>query len=426
VDDIQDVDFTGYFEVNDVIDVIDVDAAGNILSVLAENLSVLAIDPGVSLTLSASVDTTAAGGTPKIRCQEIDDGQSAVDRLYRKKVDPSTLSFQLRQGILAQQLNKPTLGQTTFEVADASFFRAGDHLDILADEGIIDADTVIVSVTPNADATNNRATVVVNEVIDTSTFTSPFMLNTTISLQSAIERNQERIDEIDRPIENENMDTLNGSGDRMMTAYETATLFRAGSTHVIEDGNKKRLGTAGTRASLATGAGDAALSFESMLLGLLGNEIRVQVVNAAGTAVTVTKSFKEDSKQIITALTDYLIQVNNASGVATAQEICDAINADSAAKRIVQAMFGGAGSGAVAAFGPTALTGGLNDGTGDYAELEQVRYNNDETLLVNTLTGYKWISFHIRPNERNRMYHPPEDDQELDISYRQPMENVDR
>jgi len=424
-DDIQDVDFTGYFEINDKVDVIDVDSEGNVIGVLANNLSVLAIDPETSLTLSAAVDTTAATGTPKIRCQEIDDGQDAIDRLYRRRLS-GKLEMTLRQNILAQQLNKPSAGQTTFEVEDASLWRAGDTVDVLADEGIVDDDSTIVSVSPNADDSNNRATIVVDEVIDALASTNPFILNTALTVDKAIVRNQERIDELDRPVENEDGNVINGESEGTLTAFETEFLFRQYSSKVYIDGTKKKLGTAGTRATLSQGSGDSQLICDSMLMGLLGNEVEIEVVDAAGLAVSVTKTFKANSTEIISAQTQYLVQVNSNSGSATAKEICDAINADSVAKRIVQMKFGGDGSGVVTPFGPTSLAGGLDDGTGDYAEIEQVRYVNDGTSLVNANTGYKWISFHIRPDERNRMNEPLEQDEEIELAYRRPMENVNR
>ncbi len=85
----------------------------------------------------------------------------------------------------------------------------------------------------------------------------------------------------------------------------------------------------------------------------------------------------------------------------------------------MQVQYGGDGSGTVSTFS-TNLSGGLDNGTGDYSELEQV-YEN-----FITGTGFKWISLHMRPNERNRYNEPPGDDEELSIDFRKATENVDR
>lgn len=403
-DDKQVVDFTGYFQIGDVVDVIDEDANGNIVSVLADNLTVLAINPGVAITLSASVDTTLATGTPKIYCQQIDDGQDAIDRLYRRK-HQGEVEFVEREDILDRRLNFPSAGKTTYYVANTSFWRAGDTADILADEGLVASSVVIESVNPNADAANNRSTIVITSLVDTSTFTNPLLLNKTITAQSAIRRNQERIDGIDQPVENEDL----GVGDGSFTAWEMVNLFVQHSSKLLLDGRRMKKGTAGTRASLTQGAGDAQLIYTSMIMGLDGNDTRVAVTAGAGVVVTVTGNFNSG----------YNVSVTNNAGAATAVQISAAINAHAVAKRIVQAQYGGDGSGTPATFALTNLAGGLNDGTGDYAELPQIFEN-----LIST-TGFKWVSLHIRPNEQNRLNNPPSDDEELVIDYRKAGDNVD-
>jgi hypothetical protein len=422
-DDKQDVSDICYFELGDTVDVIDEDVNGNITSVLANNITIQAISPGNAATLfvvlSAVVDTTAAVGTPRIRVQEIDDGQSALERVFcRRQKGPFV--FDLFQNINLSTLNQPIAGQTTLDVDDVSFFRVGDTVDILADEGIIVSDAVIQAVNPNADASLNQATIVINGVVDTSGFTNPFILDKTITISDAIRRNQERIDSVDRPVENEFM----GLGNGTRVAWETTNLFVEGSSKPFVDGRRARRGIAGTRATHIEGAGTSQLTYTSMLLGLLGNFIDIEVVNAPGLGVTVTEQFKSSSSAIIPP-TEYLVQVNSNSGTATAQEIADAINADAVAKTIVQVQYGGGGlaadgSGVVTPFGPTALTGGLDDGTADYAELEQIFENS----IIGT--GFKWVSLHIRPDERNRYNEPPQDDEEQCIDYRRAMENVDR
>lgn len=414
-DDKQDVDFTGYFEIGDTVDVIDEDAAGNIISTIADNVKILAIDDSQGfLVLDTVVDTTLATVTPKIRVQEIDDGQEAIDRLYRRQFR-GVVGFTLVQNILAQELNAPIAGQTTFDVDDASFWRAGDEVDILADEGLLASDATIVSVNPNADATNNKATIVLDGVYDTSALTNPFLINKTITVQDAIKRNQERIDGIDQPIENIDL----GIGDGLKVAWETPQLFVEASSKFFIDGRRAKKGIAGTRATHVQGAGNGQLTFTSMLLGVLGNEVEIVVQAGAGLAVTVTREFNSSSSQIIPGQTNYVITINNNGGTATAQDIADAINADTDAKEIVQVQYGGDGTGTVSPFS-TNLSGGLNNGTGDYAELEQIFENSISG------TGFKWISLHIRPNERNRYSEPPADDEEMCVDYRKATENVDR
>jgi hypothetical protein len=113
------------------------------------------------------------------------------------------------------------------------------------------------------------------------------------------------------------------------------------------------------------------------------------------------------------------VTVNDNGGTATAKDIANAINADVVAKRLVQVQYNLDGLGLFVATSGL-LAGGLDDGTGDYAELEQIFGNNISG------TGFKWVAFHIRPNERNRMDEPPEDDEDIAIDYRKATENVNR
>lgn len=414
----QEMAFTGYFQLGDTVDVVELDAQGCVLSVLSDNNSVAAIENDVAVVLSTPVDTSTPpnGGTYHLVCQPIDDAQEAIDRLYRRKVDGGDVNCEQVLPIVAQVLNSPSVGQTRYEVNDVKALAVGDTvkiLDVGAGGGLLGEATVL-AVNIYADESNNRSEIVIDDAIDTTSATSPVIQSQDVTIQDCVERAMSRIDSIDDPIENEDMDV----GNALDTAFETDALFLANSSKVMVDGVRKKKGTAGTRASLVQGAGNAQLTLTSMLLGLLGNEVRVQVQAGAGFTVAVTKSFNASSSAIIPGSTDYLIQVNDNGGLATAEEIADAINADAEAKRIVQAQFGGDGTGVVAAFGPTALAGGLDNGTGDYAELPQVFEN------VITATGYKWVSFHIRPNEPNRMNRPPEDDEELTIDYRQALVNA--
>lgn len=408
----QDVSKTRFFEVNDIVDVIDVDANGNIISVLSENNKVISIIPNSALILDVIVDTTTATGTAMIRNQTLDDGQSAFDRLFCRNASPGQMT--LIQNIEAQGLNAPIAGQTTFDVDDVTLFRVGDTIDIIADEGDIQLGVTVAAVNVNADAANNKSTIVVTGVIDTSTFTNPIM-TLSITTEQAILRNQERIDSMDLPINNKDL----GIGEGTLTAFELPGLFVETSSRIYMAGRQK-LGITGTRASHTEGAGSIQLIATSMILGTLGNEVELEVVNAAGLAVTVTKTFKVTTAGTDFSQSQYLVQVNSNSGAATSKEIADAINADSIAQRIMQVQYGTDGTGVVVPFGPVNLLGGLDDGTKDYAELEQIFENS----IIGT--GFKWISYHIRPNERNRMDAPPEDDEEICADYNRATENVDR
>jgi len=400
------VEGTWYFEEGDTVDVVAVDAKGCIVSVIDDNRTVDAIDPGLSLTLDAAVDTTGlpAGQTPYILCQTILSAQQSIDRLYKRKFS-GEVNFRIREPILSQDISG---GQGIYYVADVSFIRPGDKFDIQDDDGLVVDDVTVQAVNPNADEANNLASVTLTTNPD-SLAANPLFISQDITVQEAIWRNQERIDEIDRPIENEYI----GTGDGSFTVFDVDNLFRFGSSKLWLDSGRLRLGTAGTRSFLEQGTypgDDDSLKFTSMILGTAGDLTTVEVAAGAGFTIVVTGKYS----------TGYVITINDNTGAATAAEIAAALNADADVKRILQAQWGGDGSGVVAPFGPTALAAGANDGTGDYAEIPQI-YNN---LIVNT--GYKWVSLHIRTNEQNRMKVPPKCSEELVIDYREPMENVDR
>ena len=417
-DDVQTMARTCLFEKSDTVDVIDVDANGNILSVLANNLTILAINPDISVVLSSAVDTSAAVGTPMLRNQSIQNIQFALERLYCRKFT-GAIDFPITQDILAQSLNDPIGGQATYDVDDISFLKsgAGQLVDILADEGIVAIGVTIISVAPKADDANNRAIIVTSPSTDTSAFTNPFIVTTNLTVRQAILGLQEDIDTIDKPFLNRDLAPLLGDG--VNTAFENEALFVQGTSQYMIDGNRKKLGTAGTRAALIQGAGDAELTFTSMLLGLYGNEVRVEVVAGAGFTIAVVQNFASLGNGSL-APSDTLIQINDNTGAATSEEIADNLNAHATVKRIVLVQWGGDGTGVVAPFGPTALAGGLDNGIGDYAELEQIFEN--EILS----TGFKWLSLHIRPDEILRMDAPPEDDEENYIDYKRALVNIDR
>lgn len=397
-DDRQLLAFTGYYKLGDTVDIYDLDANGCCISILGTR-TIIAIEKDVALIFDSPIDTSTATGTPFAFTRNIDDGQEAIDRLYRFS---NQLTCEQNIPIVAQSLNTPSAGKTTYEVDDIGFLRVGDTIEVIADEGT-SGTAIIESIAVNADQANNRSEIVIDTLIDTSTLTSP-RIKFDLSICSGLNRLKTDIDAIDWPVENEDMDV----GECSLTAFEVDNLFVQGSSKVFLDGVRKRLGSVGSRASHAQGIGDAALLYTSMILGINGNGTKVAVVSGAGLTVTVTGS--------LTA--GYTISVNDNSGAATAAEIAAAIEADPIARRIVQAVYGGNGTGVVATFAATSLTGGANDGSGDYAELPQLFENK----IANT--GFKWISFWIIPADRNRMNAAPKCDEELVIDYRRPLRNV--
>lgn len=403
---VHELDFVGYLEIADTVDVIDVDGNGNILSVLADNAIVLAINKATKkVILDQSVDTSVAVGTPKIRVQNIDDGQEAIDRLYRRKFS-GAVAFDLKQNIIDFEVDVPSIGKTTYYVADASFWRAGDDLSVIADTGVIAASATIDSVNVNADDVNNYSSVVISSNVSVNLGDNPYLQNLTIDMEGAVRRNQERIDQIDRPIDNVDL----GIGDGSHLSFYLPELFLQGSSKLMLDGIRKKIGTRGTYAFLVQGSLDAQITLQSLINGLKGNNTTIEVVAGAGINVSVSGNSNSG----------YAISVSDNGGAITSKELADALNADADAKRIVQAIYGGNGTGVVAPFGPANLTGGLDDGTGDYCEIEQVYQNQ------NTGTGFKIVSFHIRPNERNRMNSAPDQDEELTVDYAKAHDNADR
>lgn len=408
---LQELAFTSYFKVGDLVDVVAKDSHGCYVgSALAENLTVCGILSCESLTFDASVDTTTAlpaGGVGWYAvAKAIDDGQEAIDRLYRcyTKFDTAG-NYQICEDIVDSVSAFPSAGQTTLYVNDVNCFLAGDAYQVTCSGTGLAASGSIVEVDEEADEANNMSRIVIDVAVDLSGETGCQICSTDLSIKDIIMRLKQTIDLIDRPVENE----LIGQGDCDQVAFETDELFLAGSSKLLLDGRRLTLGTAGTRATYVHGAGNAELTYTSMVLGTNGNDVSVEIVSAAGTAVTVTGSFEDGDK---------LISVNNDSGTATAEEIADAINADSDARKWVQVQFGGDGTGTPAALSATNLAGGLDDGTGDYAELRPIIDNEI------TLTGYKWVSLWILPDDRNRLKLAPRDSEDIVIDYRRPLHNA--
>ena len=417
----QEMAFTSYFKVGDQVDIVAKDANGcQIGAALATGLSLNAIEEGEALNFDASVDTTTALPAGAIGwyavAKSIDDGQESIDRLYRCYTSFQDQSIQVCVSIVDGndvELDTPVGGQSTHFVDDISCLRVGDAIQLTCDSGLVGTAN-IVALNLNGDEANNLSSVVLDDNLDTSGETGCQICSTEVTVTDLFDRIKENIDKIDQPIENEFI----GVGNCDDTVFDSDNNYLSGTSHMLLDGNRKRLGLPGTRASHTEGAGNAQLIATSMILGRLGNEVELEVVSAPGLAVTVTKSFAYNKGTDSFASAQYLIQVNNNSDAATAEDIANAINADADAQRIMQVQFGGDGTGAVVAFGPTNLLGGLDDGEGDYAEIPPL-VNNEISL-----TGRAWFSFWILPVDANRMASPPEDSEELVVDYRRALTNA--
>ena len=398
--------FTGYAAIGDTIDVIDVDTDGNILSILGGGVTVVSIDPNVSITVNSPVDTTGALGTAMIEVTPILIGQEAVDRLYRKKSDSVDVGFTRQEPILVSLLNNPTSGKSLLSVADVSEISVGDVGNVVSDSGVLVTGTTVEAIAINGDAANNRATIQIDMLANISGLTNPKLIVTNLTVATMINRLQADIDKIDLPYKHYNF----GVGNKNSTVFVLPRVIIPGTSEFFLDGVQAELGTAGTRATKTLGAGNAQLDYHALILGLPGNDTKVAITSGAGIVVTVTGGFTSG----------YTVSVSNDSGTATAAQIAAAINANPTASKIVQVIYGSDGSGNPATQVSTPLLGGLNNGTGDYAELELVINN----AIVNT--GYKIISLRIVTSDKNRYQEPPNANESMWAHYIAPLYNVDR
>jgi hypothetical protein len=398
--------FTGYLAIGDTIDVIDVDVDGNILSTIAGGVQVISIDPNVSITVDQVVDTTGATGTAMIEATPIGIGQEAIDRLYRRKVAGADVGFSRQEAILASAINSPSAGKTLLSVADVALLAVGDEVSIVSDAGLLISGATIEAIAINGDATNNRATIQIDQLADTSALTNPKLIATSLSVSGMINRLQADIDMIDRPYKHFDL----GVGNKNTTVFRLPRTIIPGTSQFKLDGVEAKLGMAGTRASYTHGAANAALSFRSLILGLAGNATKVAVTTGAGIVVTVSGGFSAG----------YTVSVSNNAGAATSAQIAAALNANASVQKILQATYGGDGTGTPAALVATSLAGGLDNGTGDYAELEDVVNN------ATANTGYRVISLRIVPSEKNRYQQPPSANEDMWAHYSAPLYNVDR
>lgn len=394
----------------DTVDILEIESLNteNVLSEIASNITVLSINPGSNkVTFSAAFDTSALTGTPYVKIDDIDDVQKAIERALCDAGN-SPGSFDLRQNILDFEADAPSAGKGLYDIADSMLWRVGDTVQIIDDNGVLIASTTVFGVDINADDTNNKATIAVNDNTVIPLGANPYIQNLSINNEIATKRNQEHLDEIDRPKRNklpiQQPDGFHG-------CFEYPESFLNNSAECYIDGNKKFPGNVGTLSQLVQGTlPDGQITFTSMILNTFGDQTQVEVVNAAGLGITITGNHKQG----------FLVQINSNAGAATAKDIADALNADAGVRRILQAVYSGTGLTAVTPFGPTNLAGGADDATRDYAEIEQVFENKISG------TGFKFISFNIRPDLANRMNKVPKDSEEMDIAYVRIRDNQDR
>lgn len=424
----QDLTFTNYFLQGDIVKVVALNSSGcQVGAELASGLTIDAIESGSSLIFDASIDTSTAlpaGGVGWfVVADEIGLNQDAVDRLYHISDPNNPGSAQICSAIVQDSnLNvdvddAAAPGNSVQFVDDVNLFRVGDPIQMTSDNGEIGVGT-IVAIDIRADTIGNYSRIEINSVLDTAGEPNAQICSTNLTQSILNNRFRENIDAIDAPVEEEDLD----DGNCIDTVFETDNLYLVGTAKPYIDDGRKKKGTAGTRSSLEIGTFpgvNTSLRGDSMILGLLGNNVELAVIAGAGSAITVTKNFKVVGNGDMSQ-SAYLITIEDNGGAATSKELADALNIHAEVRRIAQFRYGGDGAGVVAPFVSTAFAGGLNDGTKDYAELEQVYLN--EILF----TGYKWISYHIRPSndEPNRMNEPPQDDEDLFIDYRRALTNA--
>ena len=395
-DDRQTLNQTYFVKVGDTLEFWDQNSAG-CLETLVGSRIVTGVDPDVAITLDSAIDLTGVVGQAVIRNRSIDDVQVAIERLYAHGFEAEDYLIQWSAPITASLVDFPIVGQSAHTVADATCWATGDAYAVMSDDGLNLTGTVI-GILP---ATNQ---VIIDQSADATLLTNPKLLNTSVDLKETLRRLKSLIDQIGTPVCEALLD-----GNCSDSVFYASQTFVQNSSQFYLDGVRKRKGTTGTRASLVNGAGDGELTFTSLVLGLDGNDIDVEMLDpgAASQAlsVTVTGTYEgQDRKVSISLATDA-----GSALISTALDIAVAVNASGSARRLVSVIYGGTGLDVQAALVATSLSGGLNNGTGDYVELQ--------VLQANTLGGYGILSFHIRPEEANRMSSPPQESEELDLCY---------
>jgi len=400
-DDIQNVADTSFFERGDNVRIVLVSSNGCVSGVAISGLTVSGVCTDDSLVFDTAIDLTSppAGYSYYVENFDVVDVQEGFDRIRERHTQLIGHRYELCENVIDFSLDNPVSGQGTYEIEDnVLFFDTGDEIQIICDSGILGSATVVSRAL-------GTKTVVIDQSIDLTAQTNCCFCNVSLTLDEVLERLKDAITGIE--VCNEDI----GPGDCDNLAFEFDSTFLDGCEKVYIDGIRKTRGSAGTRASSTDGAGASAWTATSMILGLLGNGISIELLDPAGPssplAITVTGSIADGTKKISVDL-----ETNVGSTIiTTSEQLADALNADADVMRLIQVVFGGDGTGVVATYAEADMAGGLNDGTKDYATIEQVANNEISD------TGYKWISFHIRPDEVNRLHLAPRSDEDLIVDY---------
>jgi hypothetical protein len=377
-DDRQTLTNTALMQVGDTLAFYDKDASGCIdFANPLGTRTVTAICTDAAVVYDSAIDLTVVTGTAVICIRDLDDVQVVLERLdiYTQ---PENYPYRIQPAIVGSEYDVPIASQARHQVAD-----------IICDSGLAVTANVV-----SVDVGNQK--VVIDDNTDLSLETGCKLVNMTLTLALHLKRLKADIGGI--RIYHHFLD----DGDCDHTAYKYGEVFLPDTTEVRADGPEPRKGTCGTLAFLEHGTfpgSNDSLRLDSLVTGTNANtKLSFEVVSAAGTAVTVTGSWDNS---------DILISINNDTGNATAAQMAAALAADPSASRYFHARYGGDGTGNPGALAATPFAGGLDDWTGDYCELEQLEGN-----LISG-TGYRWISFHVDPDDPNRLSSPHRTSEEI-------------
>ena len=342
------------------------------------------IDPDVAFFFTSTIDLTTASGTVIAVNKTLDDQQAFNNRIC-SEANPHNTPWIQTHAIASFVENSPIAGQMTVTMTDGTqCYKAGDDYKVLADSGVVISGTII-------SVNNSQKEVVLDDTADLGAETGEKLANCCgISLEEIIQRFKDSVtggDDCEDDFD----------GDCNVTAFELTSEMVSGKSHPSLDGRLLRRGVAGTRASLSDGAANQEIVFTAMTLGLSGDNFSAEIINAAGTAVTISGSFP-----------NMKLSINNNSGAATVNDLIAAIYADAEARKYFQVSSGGGdGTGLASALAETSLAGAAaGAGVYDYAEI------NDEN------GDLFWLVFHINANDKNSLKEPFVDSEWLHVDYK--------
>ena len=381
---------TGYFKIGDVVDIYDKDSAG-CLGTSQGTRTINGICPNEAIVFDSTFDTSSFTGTPTICNRSLQNLQDAHDRWAECHVHAQNRLIWPAVSITAHQQDTPIVGQMTVTLpSDAICFDTGDSYQVICDSGIVISGTVVSN-----DLGLNE--IILDDSADLTSETNCKLVGTSLTEMQLFSRLKSSITSVRK------YGHHCGVGNCNQTVFKLSEVFVQDSLEVHADAGWLKRGTCGTLADDTQGAGNSEVTFTSRILNTNGNSVQWEYIAGAGApVVTVTGDFPTFTVTI----------TGDSAGTATAQDVADAINASAAAELIGYAIYGGDGTGVLTPFAATALTGGLNDATYDFCELEQVVNN------VVTASGYRYFAMNIRDEtEPNRWQSPPRDSEEMSCSY---------